>query len=166
MRRMDPFPLRFRHVARRGISGAEIPGVNPVCPQIPDSAAFSQAQRQWINGCLAGLFSGQGQPAPAATPSLAPPLVLWGSQTGGAESLALARMYAKQAAQPADPPGASRFRVVTSTYGDGDMPDNAQGFWDGIANGSSPQLAGTSYSALRLGDSNYTKFCEAGKRLD
>ncbi|MCP5532370.1 MAG: flavodoxin domain-containing protein [Akkermansiaceae bacterium] len=160
------------------MGGAEIPGVNPVCPQIPESAPFSQAQRQWINGYLAGLFSGQGQPAPAAAPSLGPLLFLWGSQTGGAESLA--RKFAKQAAtrgfdakalgldaaKPADLPGASRFCIVTSTYGDGDMPDNAQGFWDGIANGSAPQLAGTSYSVLSLGDSNYTKFCEAGKRFD
>jgi sulfite reductase (NADPH) flavoprotein alpha-component len=58
--------------------------------------------------------------------------------------------------------------IVSSTWGEGDMPDNAAEFWDGInANGSSPQLSGVNFSVLALGDKNYgDTFCLAGQKLD
>ena len=39
--------------------------------------------------------------------------------------------------------------VITSTWGEGDMPDNAAPFWDKInQNGSSPKLEGVRFSVL------------------
>ena len=57
---------------------------------------------------------------------------------------------------------------LTSTWGEGDMPDNAVTFWDGLnQNGASPALDGMNYSVLALGDLNYGEtFCLAGRRLD
>lgn len=105
-------------------------------------------------------------------------LLLWGSQTGGAESLA--KKFAKQAsasgfeakalgldaASPAQLPAAKRVCVVTSTYGDGEMPDNAQSFWSGLTSDDAPRLEGVEYSVLALGDRNYVQFCAAGAAFD
>ncbi len=153
--------------------------VNAICPQIPETAPFNPAQRQWINGYLAGLFSGRAQSTPAPSqPSLGPLWFLWGSQTGGAESLA--KKFAKDAAArgfdaealgldaatPDDLASQARACIVTSTYGDGDMPDNAQSFWDALAADGAPLLENLSYSVLALGDRNYTQFCKAGVLFD
>jgi sulfite reductase (NADPH) flavoprotein alpha-component len=151
--------------------------VTAICPQIPETAPFNPVQRQWINGYLAGLFSGRAQ-AEAPRPSLGTLLFLWGSQTGGSESLA--KKFAKDAAgrgfeakaigldasSPADLPENSRVCIITSTYGDGDMPDNAQSFWDALNADSAPRLENLSFSILALGDRNYTQFCRAGVLFD
>jgi len=154
--------------------------MNYTTPKLPESAPFTPEQRAWINGYLAGLFSGRQEPeapAPAAI-SRGPLLFLWGSQTGGAERLA--KKFAKEAVKlgfeskavgldafkPAQLPEARRVCVVTSTYGDGDMPDNAQDFWKGICNGTAPKLDGLEFSVLALGDRTYVQFCEAGCQFD
>ena len=145
-------------------------------PTIPESAPFNPEQRVWLNGFFAGLFSSAAPSSPPA--SSGPLLFVWGSQTGGAEMLA--KTFAKRAAQagfdckalgfddlvPEELANAKRVGIVTSTYGDGEMPDNAQGFWDKLKNGSAPRFDGLEYSVLALGDTNYVKFCEAGKRFD
>jgi sulfite reductase (NADPH) flavoprotein alpha-component len=154
--------------------------MSTLCPQIPENAPFNPLQRQWINGYLAGLFSGRSHPASAegARPSLGPLLFLWGSQTGGAESLA--KKFAKDAkargfesnatgldsSSPADLTNHPRVCIVTSTYGDGDMPDNAQAYWDALNSDAAPSLKNLSFSVLALGDRNYTQFCKAGVLFD
>src|SRR2546430_1125983 len=67
----------------------------PVLPFIPETAPFTPEQRAWLNGFLAGLFSqvpgGAGAPQlnGAEPPKNSEPLlILFGSQTGTAESLA------------------------------------------------------------------------------
>jgi sulfite reductase (NADPH) flavoprotein alpha-component len=151
--------------------------VNVICPQIPDNAPFSPVQRQWINGYLAGLFSGRAQAA-ESRPSLGTLLFLFGSQTGGSESLA--KKFAKDAtsrgfeakalgldtSSPADLAANTRVCIITSTYGDGDMPDNAQAFWDALIAENAPRLENLSFSVLALGDRNYTQFCRAGVLFD
>jgi sulfite reductase (NADPH) flavoprotein alpha-component len=151
--------------------------VNPV-PQIPESAPFTPQQRAWLNGFFAGLFSSQTAPVAPEPRQLSPITILFGSQTGNAETLA------KKAAAAAGKRGfaptvlelggisaeqlqkGGKFLVITSTYGDGDPPDNAKPFWEKLKNGSSPQLDRFEYSVLALGDSNYPKFCEFGRLLD
>ncbi|MFQ3669832.1 MAG: flavodoxin domain-containing protein [Verrucomicrobiia bacterium] len=151
---------------------------------IPETAPFSPEQRAWINGYLAGLLAaGHIGTARSAADSPPPPvhgplLFLFGSQTGSSEQLA--RKFSQQARAVGfdsrvhsldeftkiDFSKESRLAIITSTYGDGDMPDNAQAFWNFIRNGSAPSLAHLEYSVLALGDTNYVHFCEAGKRLD
>ncbi len=153
--------------------------VNTLCPQIPETAPFNTAQRQWINGYLAGLFSGRAQPGgDAPRPALGSLFFLWGSQTGGAESLAKkfakdavsrgfdAKAISLDAASPADLPEQSRVCIITSTYGDGDMPDNAQSYWDALNQENAPGLDSLSFSVLALGDRSYTQFCKAGILID
>jgi sulfite reductase (NADPH) flavoprotein alpha-component len=126
------------------------------------------------------LFSGRSQSATAETPrpSLGPIFFLWGTQTGGAEGLA--KKFAKDAkirgfeatalgldaSSPADLASQSRTCIITSTYGDGDMPDNAQSYWDALNSDAAPNLENFSFSVLSLGDRNYTQFCKAGILFD
>ncbi|MEO8352793.1 MAG: sulfite reductase subunit alpha [Chthoniobacteraceae bacterium] len=157
-------------------------------PFIPDNAPFSAEQRLWLNGYLAGLFSDASAAAramaglsnaPVIPNALPKPLVLlYGSQTGTAEGLA--KKLAKQAGGRGFAPkliGMEKFDsldlskeehmlVVTSTYGDGDPPDNAQEFWSWLSSDAAPKLERISYSVLALGDTNYPAFCEFGKKCD
>ncbi|MGF1530827.1 MAG: sulfite reductase flavoprotein subunit alpha [Puniceicoccaceae bacterium] len=151
---------------------------------IPESAPFNSEQRAWMNGYLAGLMAagqiGAGTvSAPETPPAVHGPLLfLFGSQTGSSENLT--RKFAKEARargfdsrvhsldefSQIDFAKERRLAIITSTYGDGDMPDNAQPFWDFISDGSAPRLEHLEFSVLALGDSNYVQFCEAGKKFD
>lgn len=155
----------------------------PQVPLIPENAPFTSEQRAWLNGFLAGILSRGESAGPAALTASAetrPLLIAFGSQSGNAESLAkrlareaTGRGFAARAAgldslQPADLVREQNVLLITSTWGEGDMPDNAMSFWDSInQNGSSPALTGVKYSVLALGDKNYgDTFCLAGKKID
>jgi sulfite reductase (NADPH) flavoprotein alpha-component len=56
--------------------------------------------------------------------------------------------------------------IVTSTYGEGEMPDNAEMFWEELNGAEMPRLEDLSFAVLGLGDSGYDDFCQAGKDLD
>lgn len=61
-------------------------------------------------------------------------------------------------------PGA--FLVCTSTYGQGDVPDNAQGFLADLR-AKKPGLAGKAFGVIGLGDSTYADtFNFGGKQFD
>ena len=58
------------------------------------------------------------------------------------------------------------FLVCTSTYGQGDVPDNAQEFFASLER-DRPELSGVSYGLIALGDTTYKDtFCEGGIRFD
>jgi sulfite reductase (NADPH) flavoprotein alpha-component len=157
-------------------------------PFIPENAPFTAEQRLWLNGFLAGLFSdanaGAAPPldallaAASSAQAKAPLLLLYGSQTGTAEGLA--KKTAKAAERNGFAPklvGMDKYSevdltkeqnvlVITSTYGDGDPPDMAQGFWEWLKADTAPKLDHVRYSVLALGDTNYSAFCEFGKKCD
>jgi sulfite reductase (NADPH) flavoprotein alpha-component len=152
-------------------------------PHIPESAPFTPEQRAYLNGFLAGMFSrvpaagGATATAPAPKP-LEPLTILFGSQTGNCEGLAkrIAKEAGKREFAPtvhdmakyplAQLPGERAVLLVTSTYGDGEPPDNAKAFWEHISPASAPRLDGVRFSVCAVGDSSYAKFCGFGKDVD
>ena len=58
------------------------------------------------------------------------------------------------------------FLVCTSTYGQGDVPDNAQEFFASLER-ERPDLSVVKYGLIALGDTTYKDtFCEGGIRFD
>lgn len=55
--------------------------------------------------------------------------------------------------------------LVSSTTGQGDLPDDLQPWFTQIK-AQSPYLPKLSYGVIALGDSSYETFCGAGKQLD
>jgi len=151
-------------------------------PVIPDSAPFTPAQKAWLNGFLAGVFSRGPAGAPAggaAKPAALKPLtLLFASQTGTAERLA--KKASKAAGKRGFAPtlldaaqakagqltNAGPVLFVTSTYGDGEAPDSAKALLKELKAASGSLLAGLKFSVCSIGDSNYAKFCQAGKDFD
>ena len=56
--------------------------------------------------------------------------------------------------------------VIISTFGMGEMPNNAQDFWEDINSSNPPQLNNLKFSIFALGDSGHYDFCNAGKLID
>jgi MioC protein len=58
------------------------------------------------------------------------------------------------------------YLICTSTYGTGEVPDNAKALYEQLQN-DKPSLADVFYGVVGLGDSMYPKtFCFGGKRFD
>ncbi|MEM1036947.1 MAG: sulfite reductase subunit alpha [Pseudomonadota bacterium] len=151
-------------------------------PYIPEEAPFSEDQRAWLSGFLAGLHSRSVMAqaaAPAAQAEVKTPInILYGTQTGNAESVAndaasiasangLSPTVAELNAVEMDALAAMRHVfIVVSTYGEGEMPDNADLFWEGLSAPTAPRLEDLKYTVLALGDTSYDEFCQAGKLID
>lgn len=144
---------------------------------IPVDAPFSTAQQSWLGGFLAGLASAH-RDVPAGPPASLTVAVLYGSQTGNCELLAedlaaasrahgvTAQVAPLDSMTPADLAAIGHLLVITSTYGEGEMPDNAELFWEALKDESAPRLESLQFSVLGLGDTGYDNFCEAGKLID
>jgi len=99
--------------------------------------------------------------------------ILFGSQTGNAAGLAekTAKMAANYGLEanivdmdgfdPARLATMKRVMIITSTWGEGEMPDNADGMWNAI-NANGPALGSVHFSVCAIGDTSYDEFCKAG----
>ena len=104
--------------------------------------------------------------------------IFFGSQSGNSEELAA--KFAKRAsdygldATVHDMDGfdlasmatMKRILIICSTWGEGDMPDNAEELWQEASADSAPKMGDVGFSVLALGDSSYEFYCESGKDWD
>ena len=104
--------------------------------------------------------------------------ILFGSQSGNSEELAA--KFAKRASDYgldttvhdmdgfdlSTLPGMKRVLIICSTWGEGEMPDNAEELWLQASADSAPKLPEVSFSVLALGDTSYEFYCESGKDWD
>lgn len=144
--------------------------------------SLDPAQACWLGGYFTGLEAGlRSPPSQAVSPmqSVGRKLtILYGTETGNAAELAraletaakgkglscslsdMADYKVRQLAQEED------VLIIVSTYGEGDPPQPATGFFEFVEGRKAPKLEGKRFAVLALGDSTYEFYCEAGKRLD
>lgn len=147
-------------------------------PFIPVEAPFSHDQKAWLSGFIAAMHTRLLESGDTGKPAGGLVNILFGSQTGNAEGLA------NQAADVARGQGLAplvqgldevtledfaqmkHVIIATSTYGEGEMPDNAQLFWEGLSASTMPRLEEMQFAILAIGDTGYDGFCQAGKYID
>ena len=147
--------------------------------QIPLDAPYSERQRAWLSGFFAGMQTQMVQNVGSAQLADSRCLhILFGTQTGNAESVAhdaasVAKAHGlKPIVKGMDEIDSQAFvsmeylLIITSTYGEGEMPDNAQLLWQEMSSDLAPKLPQLNYSVLALGDTGYDLFCQAGVLWD
>ncbi|MGE4429978.1 MAG: assimilatory sulfite reductase (NADPH) flavoprotein subunit [Sphingobium sp.] len=171
------------------MTAPELPG-NPLTldqwRQVEElTRSLAPMQARWLSGYFAGLEAGlrQALPQPVSGPTAMAATarkltILYGTETGNAAELArtlaaaakdkglactladMADYKVRQLAQEQD------VLIVVSTYGEGDPPQPATGFFEFVEGRKAAKLEGVRFAVLALGDSTYEYYCQAGKRLD
>lgn len=151
---------------------------------------LTESQKIWLNGYLsastAAVATTAGEPSlttslteqQVATPTTKDITILFGSQTGNAQSLAkghgsrlkeLGFNVTVQSMADFKPNNLKKIRnllIIVSTHGEGDPPDTAIAIHEFLHGKRAPKLEDFQYSVLALGDSSYEFFCETGKQFD
>ena len=144
---------------------------------IPENAPFNAEQRAWLSEFLTKALGGASVEVEPSGPAI-PVTILWGSQTGNSEGVAKKFLKALKAGNyepqvfdmasydKSRLPAEKNLLIITSTYGDGEPPDNASDFHEYLMGDAVPSLNGVNYSVFALGDSEYPDFCQCGIEFD
>jgi sulfite reductase (NADPH) flavoprotein alpha-component len=156
------------------------------------TTSLNPAQTTWVSGFFAGLdYAARAHLIPEDGVAVASPIldpttatsarkltILYGTETGNSAALAttlikqaeacglrvtmhdMATYKCRQLKNEQD------LAIIASTYGEGDPPQSAAGFFEFIEGHKAPKLPDLRFAVLALGDSTYEYYCEAGKRLD
>lgn len=163
---------------------------------------MSPEQATWLNGFVSGFQAYQlpGTAAPfsqgriienisstaaditsmptAKKPEKSKLMVLFGSESGNAESLAddvkkrankagfKATLVDMADSNPSELTRENNVIIIVSTWGEGDPPERAMSFYDTLMAEDAPNLEGLNFGVLGLGDSCYEQFCQTGKDFD
>ena len=103
--------------------------------------------------------------------------IAWGSQGGNATNLAnvigdslrdfgVIHIYDMSDISPEEILTFKYLILVTSTYGDGEAPDNASEWMSYLKFSDGIDLSHLNYAVIGLGDTYYPHFCQAGKDFD
>ncbi len=124
------------------------------------------------------MYSGDGSTSSEPAAPAVPVTIAFGSQTGTAESLSKkaakllgganfdAKVLDMSELSPADLGEIENLLIITSTYGEGEPPDNAAEFHAALMAEDAPNCEGLNFSVLGLGDSSYPDFCQCSKEID
>ena len=142
-------------------------------------ARATREQRSWLAGFLAGFDAAQAGPAAAVAARPRVPLtILYGSESGNCESLALKARKAAQkngfdakvfdmADYSMDQLGKAQNVVIyLATWGEGEPPQRAIDFYSALMSDAAPRLEKLNFAVLALGDTAYAQFCATGKAVD
>lgn len=140
---------------------------------------FSRDEIIWTNGYLAGLLASNQEVVASEVSNIKPakPTIIYGTETGNAKKLAsqLQSLFKKNKIQsksvdafqyPIEKIDKEEFIIlIVSTQGDGDLPQNAQKFYDNLSN-LDLNLTSTKFAVFGLGDTSYPFFCKSGEEID
>ena len=162
----DACPVEIIKFEYEGTAAEEVKEeITPVAAEVV-AVPVAVADAGTDDGVLASVLSGDRGLA-----------VFFGSQTGNAAGLA--EKTVKRAAayglegkvidmdgyDEANFASHKRILIITSTWGEGEMPDNAEALWNATSS-TNPSLSGVHYSVCAIGDSSYDEFCKAGEDWD
>lgn len=144
-------------------------------PLVPEKTPLSFNQMQWLSGYFNGLSFGlMTVDANDGEGGGKPILIAYGTQTGNAETLATEcaelcdghelspEVVDMSNLTPEMIASTERLIIITSTYGEGEQPDNAQNIWKAMVGDGAPKLENLYFSICAIGDTNYDLFCQAG----
>jgi sulfite reductase (NADPH) flavoprotein alpha-component len=154
------------------------------------ATSLDPKQLLWVSGFFAGLDYGRHAdpvgsegatallPEAGRQPATRTLTVLYGSETGHSTAIAKAladrakaqglsvQTFDMAAFKPRQLKELQDVLIVVSTYGEGDPPQPAVGFFEFVEGRKAAKLPDVRFAVLALGDSTYERYCEAGKRLD